>query len=433
MIRIGDGHKRDQFGNIRTYPANVKRMDIFRTAMQDYGIESRFNVRANKREFRQNGGTWGEVPKQLLSTLRMSLEENYGIRKLDGLPKPFRPTMSDFKTMLEVMDYENMVDPFVEWLNHLPSWDKEPRIDYMLSKLFNEHRDSPVGSLTSEFGLWASRFVFIAAVQLAYYFDSQSPRDVIRTRPLFVGGKGIGKSSMLRNLLPQEYPEWFHGGFIVTNDPLRMVEQTNGIVICECAELAGITERTIDVWKAFVTNKRNYLRMKFSPDARSYPQRAVIIGTTNRTRFLPLGEDGWQRDLPILLGHAPRAVEDWLHKNREQCWAEAVYRVKDGERAKLSHHLIPGATEHSENFRKRNDPIEDAVGRLPVEFDKQTTTDLLILSGVVPSVQDAVALHPMSQAAFVDRLFAAGCKRSEWTDQEGRAQYGWVRKANTEE
>lgn len=158
----------------------------------------------------------------------------------------------------------------------------------MLSYLFNEHRHAPADSLTSEFGLWASRFVFIAAVQLAYYCDRQSPRDVIRTCPLFVG-EGIGKSSILRNLLPQEHLNWYNGGFIVSNDPLRMVEQTNGMVICECAELAGINERTIDVWKAFVTNRRNRTRMKFRRDARSYPQRAVIIDTTNRMRFFAVG------------------------------------------------------------------------------------------------------------------------------------------------
>lgn len=226
----------------------------------------------------------------------------------------------------------------------------------MLSYLFNEHRHARADSLTSEFGLWASRFVFIAAVQLAYYCDRQSPRDVIRTCPLFVG-EGIGKSSILRNLLPQEHLNWYNGGFIVSNDPLRMVEQTNGMVICECAELAGINERTIDVWKAFVTNRRNRTRMKFRRDARSYPQRAVIIDTTNRMRFLPLGEDGWQRDLPVLLGHAPRAVEDWIHVNREQCWAEAFYRVREqGGRAKLPQHMILKATEHFETFRKRNDP-----------------------------------------------------------------------------
>lgn len=427
MIEVRFRGKRDKWGNIHSYRFGTKRMHILRNALREYGIETRYNTRADFREARQYDGPWLEMPTQLMSKIRHAIEDDYGILQKQGWPRPFKLTASDFKSMMEAIDYDNMVDPFIEWLENLPPWKGDNLIDHMLVNLFNEHRDAPADSLTSTFGLWASRFPFIAAVQLAYFYDSQAPRDVIRTRPLFVGGKGIGKSSMLKNLLPPDYPEWYNGGFIVANDPLRMVEQTNAVVICECAELAGMTERNIDVWKAFATNRRNRTRMKYRPNVRSYPQRAVIIGTTNRTRFIPLGEDGWQRDLPVLLGHAPRAVERWLHDNREQCWAEALARVKNGERAKLPQELVGVATKHSEQFRKRNDPLEDAVGRLPVEFDKKTTTDLLLEARVVTSEEDAVHLHPRSQAYFVDRLYAAGCKSIEWTDEEGRTQYGWMR------
>ena len=50
----------------------------------------------------------------------MSLEGNYGVLKADGLPKPFCPSLTDFRTMMETIDYENRVDPFLEWLGELP-------------------------------------------------------------------------------------------------------------------------------------------------------------------------------------------------------------------------------------------------------------------------------------------------------------------------
>ena len=56
MIEIRDFQIRDKFGNIRTYPGVTKRIAIFQDALQDYGIDVRFNLRADIRELRQDGG-----------------------------------------------------------------------------------------------------------------------------------------------------------------------------------------------------------------------------------------------------------------------------------------------------------------------------------------------------------------------------------------
>ena len=414
------------------YPG-VRPSEMLRIALEHEGISLRFNVRNNSREIQQGNGAWLPVTNRLMSAFRVVLQEKYGVIKSRGNPPhPLKWGNPDWNILIENFDAANECDPFKLWLEDLPLWDGEERIDFMLSNLYTEHRHASRNSLTSDFGRWASRFPFIAAVQMAYYPTSFDPADQIDTRPMFVGGKGIGKSKMLRSLLPPDQPDWFSGGFVVSNNMKQMVEQTMGLVICECAELAGLSRGNLKTWMAFSTSKGTRIRLAYRQDAENYIQRAVLIATTNDLRCIPSSKDGWRRDLPILLGAAPRAVEPWINANRDQLWAEALMKVQSGTRAGIPFDMREKAAEHTEQFRRRHDLIEDAVASLPQEFDALTTTELLIKAGVAANKQEVLALNPHAVNIFVDRLFAYECEQVTWHDLKGRKQRGWQRSAKKE-
>ena len=420
----------DRFGYKNTFDIRLghKPSWILAEALKEEGIEFRFNVRADAREIRQDGKDWILAPNRVMDRVRVTLMENYGyIKTKNGIPKPLKWDHYDWKMLLGNMDARSECDPFVDWLKTLPIWDGTERIDNMLATLFSEHPQAPRNSLKTEFGKWASRFPFIAAVQKAFYADSWEPDDQISTRPLFVGSKGIGKSKMIANFLPQER-RWINENFIITSSVKKMVEGSSGMVFCECADMAGLTRKNLTTWMAFVTSQRTRERLTWRPDPENYLQRAIFIGTTNDLRCIPSSKDGWRRDLPTLLGRAYRAVEPWIVKNREQLWAEAIAKVEDhGVRALIPYEMREKAAAHTERFRRRNDPIEDCVGRLPQEFRAQTTTDLMVLSGLVYSPTDAVGLHVDTQHHFIDRLYAYGCVQKDFIDAKGRKQKGWWR------
>ena len=218
-------------------------------------------------------------------------------------------------------------DAFKDYLENLPEWDGVERIDNMLRTLFpNEHPWMPKGYIKSERVRWASRFPFIAATHIAYKFGYP----LIEKYPLFVGRPAIGKSQMLRNLLPFEHPSWFNGT-LTLHSTKRLVEDTQGAIIAEWMDCHGLSPKTFDIMVDFLRAKRHTWRRPYGKEPRIYDQLTVIIGTANTSHQVPP-----RRSTPFMvvyLGEANEPVEPWLNDNREQCWAEAVKRVKNGERA----------------------------------------------------------------------------------------------------
>ena len=402
--------------------------EILNTALAIEEIELRWNTRADHREIRQEDGDWIPATQRTINALRQTISENYGVKKNPKCEiKPLKWYNTDWKVLLNAHDCKHEVDPFKLWLESLPPWDGEERINTLLARTFMEHRFSPVNSLTSEFGKWASRFPFIAAIQLAYMAGSPNPKDQIHTRPLLVGASGIGKSQYLKSLLPHN-KGWFTDSFTVSEDEKKMVEVLLGCVIAEWSEMTGLTPKSLLKWKAFSTSSSSRVRLAYREDAENYIRNVVIIGTTNDLRCIPNDPAGWRRDLPILLGYAPQAVEPYIMSQREQMWAEGMHQFNKGVRADIPHEMREEAMKHSERFRKRIDPVEDAVGKLPPTFELTTTSDLMVKAGLVLKKQDIHNMSAQKITHFVDMLYRAGCREARTKGENGGWICGWERK-----
>ena len=402
-----------------------KASDMLMDALSLEGIEFRFNVRSDAREVRQGKGGWMTISDRKMSHIRNHLSNHYGIIKTkDGIPRPMKWTNADWIILLESIDVETEVDPFLVWLQRLPEWDKKPRIDLILHHLFEEHSHSPVDSLKSDFGKWASRFMFIASVQRAFYPDSWEPKDQIHTKPLFVGEQGIGKSSLIASILPAN-KGWVNSNFMISDRIADMIFRSNGMVICECAEMAGLTAKNLTTWMAFLTSRHSRDRLVWRKNADNYVQRSIFVGTTNELRCIPTTSGGWRRDLPVLLGHAKGPVEPYIIHNQKQLWAEAKWQLQKGVRAEIPYEMREKAGKHVRQFRKRNDPVEDAVTNLPAKFANKTTTELIIISGLCGNVKEVLALNPNTVYLFIDTLSMYGVKPVKFENEQGRIVDGW--------
>ena len=240
----------------------------------------------------------------------------------------------------------NQIDPFVEWLEALPAWDGQGRLDFV----FRDALAAKHSALTQA----ASRFL-VAAVARTYEPGYQ--HDYL---PLLVGPQGCGKSSFCRALLPSATP-WFVDGLDLSEPDKVLTEKTLGAVIVEFSELVGIRRTELERLKTFISQRTSRVRMAYQRFAGSYHRQWVAIGTANDqgTGVLPQDRSGHRRFAIIEVGPDanPADVLDYLNTNREQLWAEARARYQAGEATHLPASMEHVATEAARAYTASDDGI----------------------------------------------------------------------------
>ena len=286
------------------------------------------------------------------------------------------------------MLYEREVDPFMVWLESLPAWDKEPRLESWLCDVFK----ADGGCKLTE---WASMFIPLGAVWRTY-----EPGEKLDEMPVLIGAQGCGKSTALRWLLPPDHPEWFTDGLHLASDSKSRVEALQGRVIVEAAEMAGSNRAELESLKSFLSRTDDgSVRLSFRRDPETALRRCVIVGTTNVGDCLPNDPTGNRRFVPIEVGPSEdgaAGVRRWLDSNREQIWAEAVYLY----RMTFPHPRLPDSLKGAQSgvtarHRKRDDILED---RLAVWLDSEdravafTLQDAAVGCGLVDTGNNAARL-----------------------------------------
>lgn len=195
----------------------------------------------------------------------------------------------------------------VEWLDSL-KWDGTSRLGRLLAD-----------------GMGAQDNTYSETVGVAWLTSlcarAYQPGCQVDTMPVFEGAQGVGKSQAMRILGGKWFTEAHEN---VTNKDFFQTLQGKWIV--EIAEMDAFRRAEVDRIKAIITCTVDRFRAAFGRDVMDWPRQCVFVGTTNR--------DDWQRDetgarrfWPVL---CDRINLTWLKENREQLFAEAVARYKDG-------------------------------------------------------------------------------------------------------
>ena len=143
-----------------------------------------------------------------------------------------------------------------------------------------------------------------------------------------VGPEGIGKSTVFRKLALG----FFSDTFQLTNDPRKNGEQLAGRWMIEVAELAGLSGRTSQETKAYLTSAEDKYRPAYARQSDSFKRSCIFVATTNKDLCLK-GDDG-NRRFHIMECHPenitlkPAELDD---DTVSQVLAEAYRRYKNGE------------------------------------------------------------------------------------------------------
>jgi len=231
--------------------------------------------------------------------------------------------------------------PVREYLDSLPEWDGECRIEKLLVSCLQADDTPYVHAVTRKFLCAAVARIYVPGTK----FDCVLVLD---------GAQGIGKSTIFRELAGAEfYSETLS---LTDMNDKGAAEKLLGNWIVEIGELAGMRKADIEKVKAFISTTDDKFRPAYGKVVESHPRQTVIVATVN-------GERGYLRDVTgnrrfwIVKCRQVDAVKrfGFSPEERDQIWAEALYRWRHGEKLFLEGDLLSASVEAQKEAMEADD------------------------------------------------------------------------------
>jgi predicted P-loop ATPase len=301
---------------------------------------------------------------------------------------------------------ERSFHPVANYLRSL-QWDGTPRIEHLPEDILQVPTANDTPIVRAMLRRW-----FIAAVARAL-----RPGCKVDTVLVFSGDQGIQKSSFFRTLVGAH---WF------SDSPVNLHDKDSKLLlrrvwVLEWAELESMQRaRSAESVKAFITSQVDHLRPPFGRAVMEFPRTCIIVGTTNREKFLG-DETGARRFWPIALTQRVRL--DLLEQQRDQLWAEAVHAFLAREPWWLDAREELELVAAQDDFEQR-DAWEDPIRRYMDTTTAPTMADILTRAVERPIGQVSRS-DEMRAAAVLTRLGYIHRRQSIDRVQAWR----WVRRA----
>lgn len=247
---------------------------------------------------------------------------------------------------------DNEFDTAILWASSL-QWDGVPRVERFLVDY--------LGCEDTPYTRAVGRYMWSAMAGRALVPGVQADM-----APIFKGGQGLRKSSLIRALVPSDE---FYAEVDFSAKEEDTVRNLRGVLVAEIAELSGLHTRALESIKKFMTRRVEKWVPKFKEFSTSFKRRSIFIGSTNEDEILA-DTTGNRRWLPVVVS---KADVEGVVRDRLQLWAEGVALFKaNGVCWQAAEALADGA--HSQ-FRIA-DSWEDAIlrwlDRVADDFDEQT-------------------------------------------------------------
>ena len=338
--------------------------EALKDALEELGVECRYNLRSARAELRHDEGDWEPTDDRTVAKLVTTIAGrfSYSVKRGDSPLKYGRDNWNLYFNSL-LKDHE--VDPFLLWLEALPRWDRIERIDKYLIEFFKTG-DSAIAR-------WVSQFLLLGPIQ-----RGDKPGSKLDEMPVLWGAQGIGKSALLRALLPPEEDSWFCDSLNLTSDTKTRAETLQGRVIVEVSEMTGARRADLENLKSFISQQDDgATRFAYRRDPETMLRRCILAGTSNNEFMLPNDPTGLRRFVPLRLNDPKHATEPYIAEQREQLWAEALIRYRNGERAGLPFALREKASEIAEGHRSNDEIYEDKIQALPDHYEEGESLQMI--------------------------------------------------------
>lgn len=267
-----------------------------------------------------------------LANLRIWLEAQFG-----KAPK------ADAVDAVTSVAQANSYHPIRRMLESLPKWDGTERLDTLLIRY--------LGAADTPYTRTVTRIAFTAAVARV-----MSPGIKYDSMLITYGAQGIGKSSLFGIM----GGDWFCDSLTSFGDKSAM-EQLATAWLIEIPELAALSKRDANDVKAFLSKTSDSYRAAYGRYVETHPRQCVFFGSTN-DRICLKDFTGNRRFLMVDCD-AKRQVQkpnEDLPGERDQVWAEAMVRFKEGTKLYLEGEMLAQAERIQEDHRDEH-PYESAI------------------------------------------------------------------------
>ena len=373
--------------------------------LTDLFMDVRFNLRSQRIEWCGmgvlDGEDWTAINRRVLANLRERIARQYFVRD-KGEPKPLHWGRDTFTDTLDALVRHREADPLLDWLERLPAWDGNPKLSWMLGRCFDVPDD--------ELSRWASRYLVLGVIQRTY-----EPGSKLDEIPVLCGPQGVGKSALLRAILPPDMPDLFGDGLSWDAPEKVKVESTLGKAIVEVSEMAGHRRAEIEAIKAFITRQDDgAVRLAYATGTEPLPRRFILAATTNNESDLPNDPSGNRRFVPVpMTRNQVGSIEGFIGPAREKLWSEGMALYAAGWRANLPRELHAAQRERAELHRDRDDVLEDAVSALHTNGPDKLSTIIELIG------------EPARNAT--PHRVARALKNAGWTMKRTKKDRHWTR------
>ncbi|MCX5478029.1 toprim domain-containing protein [Kaistia geumhonensis] len=203
---------------------------------------------------------------------------------------------------------EHRIHPVRDWLEHL-RWDGTPRIETWTSTY--------LGAAPTPFHHTVGALWLISAVARIFRPGVKADHMLILEGP-----QGARKSTAIKVLAGED---WFTDELPELGSKDAAIHM-QGVWIVEIAELDAIGRAEVSRIKAFLTRTTDRFRPPYGRYTVEVPRQCVFAGTVNPDTYLR-DETGNRRFWPLRCGTIDIAA---LARDRDQIWAEAVHRFREG-------------------------------------------------------------------------------------------------------
>ena len=234
-----------------------------------------------------------------------------------------------------------------DWFDSL-TWDNQERLHLFFKECF--------GSKTNEDYLAAISHNFWVSMVARVY----KPGCQVDNMVILEGYQGLGKTNALRLIGGPWYSESHES---ISSKDFYVVLQ--GRLLVEIGELDSFSKAETTRIKQVVTCNVDRYRAPYAHAAMDHPRQCVFVGTTNQHDYLR-DPTGGRRFWPI---SCHKIDLDSIAQNREQLFAEAVIKFKNGD----TWHLTPtSSTGEEQSNRWEDDAWEGLISGFLI--GKQHTT-----------------------------------------------------------
>lgn len=280
--------------------------------------------------------------------------------------------MSGLRNLL-YSDFCELFNPFTTYFESLPDWDEQTDYIAQLAETIT----------TTHQELWHTCFKKWLVAMVGCVLDEHT---VNQTVIVFSGKQGVGKTTWMENLVPEELKQYLFSGTINPNNKDTLIHLSECMLI-NLDELENLNRSEIGSLKELITKTHIRIRRAYGHNNETLPRCASFAGSVNTAQFLN-DTTGSRRFLSF-------EVTDIKYNHKvslNDVYSQALHLFKSGFRFWFNRDEIGAINQNNEQYQLRS-PEEELLLTWFESCTKEQANAFLTASQILAKLADKAKIN----------------------------------------